>query len=387
MMKKSLVLCVAIGLAVSLGDVNSSPVGATSGPGQTAKLFVGTTVTSAPVFRYEVSTTGPPTLDLTLTHPTFSFPGWFAFSPAGEMFVMNHFGGVSRFLDPKGTPVFNGSIGSSEFANLAWSTFRDDELFVTSPGSGDGSVLRFVFDDMGDAVPNGAIDIATGVIEVNPATGELFAHVSSNRIGRFLIDPSGNVVPNGFIEYGGLSSPHDMAFSPWGELFMANGHGNNVLRFVFDEDGNASTNGQITTSSFNLPLGIDFSPWGELFVANRNDGLIHRWSFDDSFNATFNGSFLHTGTSGFPTGIHDLQFASGGVCAPPSGEGDFEKDGRLVHIDKESDTKYQIEVKDASTGGVLMKCDRDGEKLQFELKDEFGNVTLKFDGLYADFNH
>ena len=314
MMKKSLVLCVALGLAVLLGDVNSSPVGATSGPGQTAKLYVGTTATSGPVFRYEVGMTGTPTLDLTLTHSTFSFPGWFAFSPAGEMFVMNHFGGVSRFLDPQGTPLFNGSINSSNFGNIAWSTFRDDELFIADSAP-PGNMWRFIFDAAGNAVPNGKIaNTVSGIIEVNAATGELFVPRSSpDRIERYLIDAFGNAVSNGSFTDAGLDTPHDMAFSPWGELFVVNGFGNSISRFVFDAAGNASANGLIAESSLNIPLGVDFSPWGELFVANRNDGLIHRWNFDDEFNAIFIGSFLHIGNTGFPTGIHDLQFAPSAV--------------------------------------------------------------------------
>jgi hypothetical protein len=314
-MKKNLVLCVAIVLAVVLGTVSSSPVGAQAGPGQTAKLYVGAVGTAAPVFRYEVGMTGTPTLDLTLTHPTFSLPGWFAFSPAGEMFVINHLGGVSRFLDPQGTPTFNGSIDSTEFANLSWSAFRGDELFVTSPGAGDGSVLRFTLDGAGNAVPNGKIANNTGVIEVNPATGELFVTqcCSPSRIERYLIDASGNAVSNGSIIDAGLNAPHDMAFSPWGELFVVNGFGNSISRFVFDASGTATANGLITESTLNIPLGIDFSPWGELFVANRNDGVIHRWTFDPSLNANFNGSFVH------PGGIHDLQFAPPETPAGPTG--------------------------------------------------------------------
>ena len=285
--------------------------------GQTAKLYVGTTVRTSPVFRYDITSTGTQTLDLTLDHATFDFPGWFAFSPAGEMFVMNHFGGVSRFLDPAGAPVFNGSIDSPDFANLAWSTFRGNEFFLTSPGPGDGSVFRFVFDAAGNAVPNvpnEEMDVVTGVIEVNPATGELFVPQGNpTRIDRYLIDASGNAVLNGSITGNGLNAPHDLAFSPWGELFAVNGFGDSISRFVFDAAGNASPNGVISQSTpdaaggpgaaLNLPLGVDFSPWGELFVANRNDGWIHRWGFDAAFNATFNGSFNH----GF--GIHDLQFA------------------------------------------------------------------------------
>ena len=148
------------------------------------------------------------------------------------------------------------------------------------------------------------MDVVAGVIEVNPATGELFVPQGNpTRIDRYLIDASGNAVLNGSITGNGLNLPHDMAFSPWGELFFVKGFGNSISRFVFDAAGTASPNGVIAESTLNVPLGADFSPWGELFVANRNDGVIHRWVFDASHNATFNGTFLH------PGGIHDLQFA------------------------------------------------------------------------------
>lgn len=308
MFRKSLCLSLAIAAAVLLAFGQPPAVRAVSGPGQTAKLFVGAVGTSTPVFRYEVGVTGIPTLDLTLTDPTFALPGFFAFSPAGELFVMNNLGGpshrgsISRFLDPAGTPVFNGSIESGDFASPHWATFRDDELFV---GQSEGDVLRFVFGAGGAAMPNGVIPGPAGVVRVNPATGELFVPqcCSPHRIDRYLIDALGNAVPNGSITGGGLNAPHDLAFSPWGELFAVNGFGNSVSRFVFDAAGNASPNGLIVESSLNIPLGADFSPWGELFVANRNDGLIHRWVFDASFNATFNGVFQHV------AGIHDLQFA------------------------------------------------------------------------------
>jgi len=268
----------------------------------TAKLFVGAVAPGNAVFRYDVGITGSPTLDLALTDPSFATPGWFAFSPAGEMFVVNISGVISRFLDPQGNPVFNGSIVGS-FSNSHWATFRDDELFVADPGTGDGSVERFLFDDTGDAVANGEIDVVTGVIQVNPATGELFVpQRNPDRIERYLIDPSGNAVSNGSFTDVALNNPHDSVFSPWGELFVVNYSNNNISRFVFDALGNASANGLITGDSLSLPIGVDFSPWGELFVANRNDGVISRFVFDALFDATFNGSFRTLG------GIHDLQF-------------------------------------------------------------------------------
>ena len=171
-------------------------------------------------------------------------------------------------------------------------------------------MLRFTFDVVGNAVPNGAITADLGPevrgVQVNPATGELFVTrvLGANEIRRYLFDTFGNAVPNGEITGGGLSDPHDMAFSPWGELFVANGTGDSISRFVFDVAGNAWFNGQITGSSLNGPLGLDFSPWGELFVGSTfGEGGISSWTFDASFNATFNGSFATPGP------VSDVQFA------------------------------------------------------------------------------
>ena len=184
-----------------------------------------------------------------------------------------------------------------------WAAFRDDELFIANPGL--GNTLRFTFDAAGNAMSNGEITPTVHVrgVQVNPATGELFLTICCgvNEIRRYLFDATGNAVPNGSITGGGINSPHGLAFSPWGELFVVNGSGNSVSRFVFDAAGNASPNGLIT-GSLSIPLGIDFSPWGEMFVANRNNAQIHRWVFDASFNAIPNGSFQHTQR------IHDLKF-------------------------------------------------------------------------------
>ena len=269
MTKKSLVLCVVVALAVLVGTVNSSQVGATSGPGQTAKLFVGAGQPGETVFRYEVGMTGTPALELTLTHPTFSLPGFFAFSPAGEMFVSNPFTGtIARFLNPSGTPVFNGTVPSSEIIpNVHWGAFRGNELFLSN--SGGGAVVRFTFDAAGNAMFNGEItaglDTSVRAVQVNPATGELFVAMccGTSQIRRFLIDAGGNAVPNGSITQGGLASPHDMAFSPWGELFVVNHSQSTVSRFVFDAAGNASPSphGLISGGSLSKPRS-GFQPLG-----------------------------------------------------------------------------------------------------------------------------
>ena len=54
-----------------------------------------------------------------------------------------------------------------------------------------------------------------------------------------------------------------MAFSPWGELFVANVDGN-VSRFVFDNSGNATSNGQLSGNGLCGPIGLAFSPLGRI---------------------------------------------------------------------------------------------------------------------------
>ena len=100
-----------------------------SAQAQSAKLFVAENRfgESTQVYRFEVGPTGVPTLDLTITHPTLDDPYGLAFSATGELFVVNRgfthspgHGSVSRFLDPAGSPVFNGSITSTSFSVAAF---------------------------------------------------------------------------------------------------------------------------------------------------------------------------------------------------------------------------------------------------------------------------
>jgi hypothetical protein len=96
-----------------------------------------------------------------------------------------------------------------------------------------------------------------------------------------------------------------MAFSPWGELFVANGDSGSISPFVFDSSGNATSNGQLSGNGLCGPIGVAFSPWGELFVSNHSCPSISRWVFDSTFNATPNGSFSTPATLG------DLEFLPG----------------------------------------------------------------------------
>lgn len=294
-----------------------------------AQLFAVSTSTND-VYRYEVGMTGNPILETTITDPGLDSPSGLAFSPTGELFVINRSpnpttGSVSRFLDPTGVPVPHGTITSSHFAGPHGASFRNGELFVAQR---QGSTLRFLFDSEGAASFNGAI--TEGMIGLTPRGvvispwGELFVSqcCTSNTISRYTFDAAGNVTFIGSITGGGMSNPHDMVFSPWGELFVGNFGNNSISRFTFDEQRNAVPNGQITYYEFNSPYGLDFSPWGELFVANNNNGRISRFTFDSSLQAIPNGSFAT------PTGLSSLRFAplppsstDVAVVAPPDATG------------------------------------------------------------------
>lgn len=74
-----------------------------------------------------------------------------------------------------------------------------------------------------------------------------------------MFDASGNATPNGMIS-GGLQNPQDLAFSPWGELFVGNAFApGGVSRWTFDQAGAATFNGSFTTPS-NVVIDVQFGP-------------------------------------------------------------------------------------------------------------------------------
>jgi DNA-binding beta-propeller fold protein YncE len=293
-------------------------------PGRPAKLFVmlaetsAGTGTSGPVARFDVrGPEGSPSFETTISDPSFFRPCCFALPAKDEMFVMNRGDGLSpgtgyitRTLHPLHKARPNGAIASPDFSGPHWAAFRGGELFVAQRGG--SNVLRFVFDSHGIAVPSGAI--TAGLCCTAPrgvafsATGELFVTqcCEVSTINRYVFDGAGNAIPNGIITGGGLSSPHDLAFSLSGELFVANAVGDSVSRFTFDASGNASSSGLITSPTLSGPLGLAFSPSGELFVGSGDPpGGVSRWTFDNAGTATFNGSFSTPSNV-----VLDIQFGS-----------------------------------------------------------------------------
>jgi hypothetical protein len=229
------------------------------------------------------------------------------------MFVANRTGTIARYLDPKTAATPNGLITAGDtgapFGQPHFLAFRDDELFVAQPS---GTVLRFTFDDSGDAIFNGIVragDETRGI--ASSPTGDLLVSKLENAIHRFAFDgPARDASATGLITGGGLNHTHGMTFTPWGELLVANAYGNSISRFVFDADGNAVPNGVIAGGGLAFPVDLDFSPAGELFVTNHNEipGRVIRWTFtsrDASAEAVSNGWFE------IPANLGGLRFAPG----------------------------------------------------------------------------
>lgn len=293
--------------ALLLGAAN--PCSATS-------LFV-SGGTNNMLYRYDVEPTGTPTLSTSIAT---SNPAGIVFGPTGELFVANFSTStVSRFLDPLGTLVPNGVLAG--LYGPEYLLFRQNELFVVNQFG--GNIVRFAFDTAQNASPNGVI---TGLgtnergIAWNSVTDELFVTLccGSNRIKRFIFDASGHASPNGTITGGGLSNPHVMAFSPWGELFVANSFGDNILRFSFDTLGDALLSGTITGNGLEVPVALSFSPWGELFVGNQTSlglspGTVSRWTFDAAHEAIPNGSFTTPAIH-----LNGVEFAPSAAIPEPS---------------------------------------------------------------------
>ncbi len=284
-------------------------VGAVS-PCSAASLFLPSS-TNDVLYRYDVEPAGASVLTASIVT---SDPTGIAFGPTGELFVANFVTStVSRFLDALGSPVANGIISGLNHPEEL--LFRQGELFVVNQFGAD--IARFAFDSAQNASPNGVISgLSTRErgIAWNPVTDEIFVSecCGTNRIDRFVFDSGGHASANGSITGGGLSSPHGMAFSPWGELFVANGTGDSISRFSFDVLGHASLSGTITGNGLDIPIGLRFSPWGELFVAN-NPGVVSRWTFDASHDAIANGSFTTAANY-----LNWLEFAPSAATPEPS---------------------------------------------------------------------
>jgi hypothetical protein len=139
--------------------------------------------------------------------------------------------------------------------------------------------------------------------------GELFVsnrnwNTEGGSIQRFLYDPAVGFIPHGSITDESIKAPHGIAFSPWGELFVANYLGG-ISRYVFDAAGNAVPHGVINDAS--ALLGITVSAAGEVFVT-QGDTVFRFLVEEDSTEVIPNGTF----SVAMGSGLHGLAFNEGG---------------------------------------------------------------------------
>jgi hypothetical protein len=264
-------------------------------PAAAAKLYVA--AIDGRLLRYEITADGPPVLELTAA--TIDTPIGLAFSPTGELFATSapeNGGAVYRFTNPLAAVAPNGRIVDSHFRGPHWAAVRGGELFVAQR-DGD-AVVRFRVDGTGapaflGSLTAGLVPGRARGIAVSPQGDELLVSecCGVDRISRFRFDAAGAPVPAGVLTGNGLRNPHDIAFSPWGEMFVANADANTVSRFLFEADGTVRPNGQLTGGGMTVPLGLTFTPWGELLVVSVSRPQVYRWVFDGAGQARSNGTF------------------------------------------------------------------------------------------------
>jgi hypothetical protein len=257
------------------------------------------------VYRYTISPGADPVLTTSIA---VNLPGAVAVRSTGELFVTEYSAAspLSRFLSPLGTPVPNGTIANVGVRFPQEMRFVDDELWVLNSAdhacsSEAQDIVRLAFDAQGTASAVGTVQ--TGLVGANrgmlwnPATRDLYVSqcYPVDTIQHFRVATDHTVSTLAPITANGLSNPHGMVITSWGELLVANygvpSGGMTILRFLLDSQGSATANGTITGNGMNSLQGLAFAPWGELFIVNQGDASISRFTFDASHAAVPNGNF------------------------------------------------------------------------------------------------
>ena len=263
------------------------------------------------IYRYAVAGPNEPAvLETTITRPNITNPYGLAFSDTGELYISNAYvnPSIARLLDPAGIANANGAITGAGLVNPVGLVIRDGLLYVSQVA---GNIEVFSLDAGGNGTLIGTIsnNLAGGSprnVAINPAGDELLVTqcCGGDAIVRYTIDGPGVATFKGVINGNGLNGAHDLIFSPWGELFVADAHGGTISRFTFDANGNAIPNGILSGNNMSGPIGLDFSPWGELFAADHNHAAISRWIFsDDALHTAIPNGFFS-----LPNTLADIQF-------------------------------------------------------------------------------
>ncbi len=199
------------------------------------------------------------------------------------------------------------------------------------------SVVRISFDGQGTASAAGTVTAglvgADRATLWDPTTRSFYVtqcSAANNPSGTFYIQhfqvaADHTATPLTAITGQGLDNPHGMVITPWGELLVANAGfasapGKQMLRFKLDSQGNVTPNGTVDDDSLNLPIDLAFAPWGELFVVNNGTATISRFTFDTAHNAKLNGTFqLAAPTQVQSLGVGQILFIAGASTSVDAG--------------------------------------------------------------------
>lgn len=272
---------------------------AISGPSGSVMMFVPDDLAGA-LYRYAIMPGADPVLTATIPVPSASSV---AMSPKGELFTSTTSPPqIYKVTSPLAIPTVKGPLaigGQSVLGRFDIKTlfFVDDDLGLTSPGMSNAWFLRF--DTQGSpAISWGlpgmaALPSCAGVLW-NPATRVLYVSQlfpSGGTIQAYRIGGDHSTTRLADITGNGLGGPDGLAFSPWGELFVANYYAGTISRFTLDAQGSATANGTLAGNGMTNPTSVAFAPWGELFVGNQGTGTLSRFTFDAAHASAGQGTF------------------------------------------------------------------------------------------------
>jgi sugar lactone lactonase YvrE len=290
----------------TLTPLPAIPSGLTESPNYvafspTGELFV-SNHNSGTVSRFTIDSDGNYFPTGTITGNNLEAPHGLAFSSTGELFAANWMNGtISRFtFDGQGNLLPNGTIATGG-ANQGLAFSSNGELFST----GGSNIRRFTFDSgSGPANLNGTITVSgTSALHglAFNGQGELFiADPYNNRVVRYKFDNTGNAISNGEIAVSG--GPIDVAFSPTGELFVSCHFSGGLQRFLFDPNGEALPNGTYPSANLGGVAIFNFERLnGGTFVDGDLTGTWHFQVYGDAVSA--NAPYWGSGTMNLdPTG-------------------------------------------------------------------------------------
>lgn len=181
------------------------------------------------------------------------------------------------------------------------------EAFIANRAghSGNGSIRRCTFSADLTTVTVGPLITGNGVtdcaqITFSPVDGELFvANWVGGRMPRFTFDQNGNAIPNGFVQMPDLANQLGVAIRPQDQQLFVTSY-SHIRRFTRNGDGSYTHVEDISAGTNNLHF-MRFKG-DELYVCDIISGTIFRYRFNE------NGvPFLHKARA-FPSPI-DVAFS------------------------------------------------------------------------------